>query len=200
VDGGMHGVGFVSGGALKASGVTRHGLMHVSDWYPTLVGLAQGNLNGTKDLDGFDQWETISTGAPSKRHVLLHNIDIMTAKKGKPLYPDTFDTSVRAAIRVGDMKLITGDPGNSSWIPPPSDSSLRFTPETVDPADKNVWLFNITNDPSEVIDLSEQMPELVKDMLNQLDVLNKTAVPPRFPPFDPKSNPALHGGVWGPWE
>ena len=52
-----------------------------------------------------------SKGAPSKRHVLLHNIDILENKVGKPLYKDTFDTSVSAAIRVGDMKLITGRPG-----------------------------------------------------------------------------------------
>ena len=70
-----------------------------------------------------------SAGAPSKRHVLLHNIDVLTAKKGVPLYNDTFDTSVRAAIRVGDMKLITGNPGNSSWIPPPYDT-LTYVPGT----------------------------------------------------------------------
>ena len=29
-----------------------NGLMHITDWYPTIVALAQGNVNG---LDGVDQ-------------------------------------------------------------------------------------------------------------------------------------------------
>merc|ERR1719495_2126741 len=175
-EGGMHGVSFVSGGALKPSGVVNKELIHVSDWYPTLVGLAKGSLNGTKDLDGFDQWDTISQGKPSPRHILLHNIDIKYKKKGKPMFNDTFDTSVRAAIRVGDMKLITGDPGNSSWIPPPHDT-LTFVPEVHDPPTKNVWLFNITADPNEHVDLSDKNPEIVKTMLATPHQLHPPAVP-----------------------
>ena len=30
----------------------------------------------------------------------------------------TFDTNVQAAIRVGDWKLLTGDPGHGDWVPP----------------------------------------------------------------------------------
>lgn len=29
-----------------------------------------------------------------------------------------WDTSVQAAIRVGDWKLLTGDPGHGDWVPP----------------------------------------------------------------------------------
>uniref|UniRef100_A0A0B7BK24 Sulfatase N-terminal domain-containing protein n=1 Tax=Arion vulgaris TaxID=1028688 RepID=A0A0B7BK24_9EUPU len=198
-EGGLHGVGFVAGGGLNQSGVVNQELIHVSDWFPTLVRLAGGNLNGTKPLDGFDQWDTISNGAPSKRSVLLHNIDILYAKKGLPLYNNTWDTSVRAAVRSGDYKLITGDPGNGSWVPPPN-GQMYFIPETIESSAKNVWLFNITADPNEHNDLSDQEPDVVQAMLKLLTAFNDTAVPPRYPPNDPRCNPALHGGVWSPWE
>ena len=53
-----------------------------------------------------------SENAESPRKELLHNIDILYQASGNRLYPDTFDTRTRAAIRVGDYKLITGDPGD----------------------------------------------------------------------------------------
>jgi arylsulfatase I/J len=57
----MHGVGFVHSSLLNESRIGERSteLIHVTDWYPTLVNLARGNLNGTKPLDGFDQWNTI---------------------------------------------------------------------------------------------------------------------------------------------
>ena len=57
-DGGMHGVGFVNGNMLQKKGYVNYGLTHISDWYPTLVHLAGGSLNGTK-LDGYNVWNSI---------------------------------------------------------------------------------------------------------------------------------------------
>ena len=39
----------------------------------------------------------------------------------------------------------------------------------------------------------------MKKLLRRLSQFNKTAVPVRYPPKDPRSNPRLNGGVWGPW-
>ncbi len=60
-EGGIHGVGFVTGPPVpdKMKGTSHHGLMHVSDWFPTIVGgVAGASLNGTK-LDGVDMWKSI---------------------------------------------------------------------------------------------------------------------------------------------
>ena len=94
-------------------------------------------------------------------------------------------------------------PGNSSWIPPPSSTSLLFSPSLRQlelPTSQNVWLFNITADPEERHDLSKNRPEDVVRLLHRLAAYNSTAVPCRFPKGDPKANPKLHGNVWGPWE
>ncbi|KAK3780894.1 hypothetical protein RRG08_052051 [Elysia crispata] len=202
-EGGIRGVGFVSGGALETRGVVNRELIHVSDWFPTLVkGVAGGSLNGTLPLDGFNQWPTITgRDVPTARPYLLHNIDILYGKHGKKLYPHTWDTRVRAAIRVGDLKLITGQPDNGSWVKPPGDQSLPHGDVILskDDKNKNVWLFNITADPTEHHDLSEKFPEHVRHMLDMILAINGTAVPPNYPRPDPASNPALHGGVWGPW-
>ena len=40
-EGGMRANGFVTGGRVGRSGVTSNELMHVSDWFPTMVGLAK---------------------------------------------------------------------------------------------------------------------------------------------------------------
>ena len=52
-----------------------------------------------------------SEGLPSPRKELLHNIDPMVASGGKSPEESSFDTRIRAAIRVGPWKLITGNPG-----------------------------------------------------------------------------------------
>jgi arylsulfatase A-like enzyme len=65
------------------------GMLHVVDMYPTLVGLAGGQLGKNKPLDGMDVWATISEGKPSPRTEVIYNIE-----------------PFRAGVRQGDWKLV----------------------------------------------------------------------------------------------
>ncbi|XP_071489134.1 arylsulfatase B-like [Diadema antillarum] len=201
-DGGMHGVGFVSSPLLpdNVRGTVSRELIHVSDWFPTLVqGLAGHSLNGTK-LDGFNMWDTISSkGVSSPRVELVHNIDPMQDPPEMCNYTSSkFNTSIRAAIRYKDWKLITGSPGNGSWIPPAESGLTPVVPDT--PKGKCVWLFNIKNDPYEYFDVSDEQGDVVNFLLGRLQHYQDGAVPVRFPDGDPNANPALHDNVWDSWE
>ncbi|XP_070706474.1 arylsulfatase B [Pempheris klunzingeri] len=213
-EGGIRGVGFVASPLLKRSGTVSHELIHISDWLPTLVGLAGGSTNGTKPLDGFNVWNTISKGLASPRLELLHNID--------PLYNDIapcpgmkhqltlaqvlgggsrtnsgFNVSIHAAIRSSNWKLLTGYPGCAVWFPRPGHNSSERRPSEVDPL-KPAMLFDIEKDPEERNEVSAQFPAVVEYLLSRLRHHQKSASPINFPEDDPRCDPGPTG-AWGPW-
>lgn len=208
-EGGIRAVGFVHSPLLKRKGVVSRALIHVSDWFPTLLALA-GARQSHQRLDGHNVWGTINEDLPCPRTEILFNIDPVSRKPGEPydkaLVLNGFgiwDTAVRAAIRAGDWKLLTGNVGDGDWIPP---QALLGGPERWQKLEKcrnelgkSVWLFNVTSDPYERSDLAEARPEVVKHLLIRLAEYNQTAVMARNPPDDLMADPELHGGVWGPW-
>lgn len=71
-----------------------NGLMHISDWLPTLTAAAGGRFNGR--IDGVNQWDPIvQDGESPRREVLLAMEDNAV---------DTY-----AAYRAGDYKVIVGN-------------------------------------------------------------------------------------------
>jgi len=50
-------------------------LVHMVDWYPTLLGLAHGSLAQALPLDGLDVWPVIATGKPSPHKEILINVE-----------------------------------------------------------------------------------------------------------------------------
>ena len=57
-EGGIRVVGIVHSSLIESPGSVRHGLMHISDWYPTILHLAGGQPIDTP-LDGFNTWQMI---------------------------------------------------------------------------------------------------------------------------------------------
>ncbi|XP_070551019.1 arylsulfatase B-like [Ptychodera flava] len=143
-EGGTRVVNFVYGTMLEKTGYVNDGMIHIVDWFPTLVHVAGGESD--QDMDGLNVWDTVSKGDPSPRTEFVYNIDV----EEDPPYQ---------AIRVGDYKLIHGKAGNpSDWVPPPEDDSLGGI-ENGRIYKAFTRLFNIIDDPTERNDLSEAMPD-----------------------------------------
>ncbi|XP_014010051.1 arylsulfatase I [Salmo salar] len=209
-EGGVRAVGFVHSPLLKRKGKVSKALIHVSDWYPTLLSLAGAPEKDRGQLDGHNVWGAISQGLPCPRTEILFNIDPVSRRPGeadsRTLALNGFgiwDTALRAAIRAGDWKLLTGNVGDGDWVPPQTlpggPHQWQGMEKRRDQRGKSVWLFNITADPYERSDLADARPEVVKILLARLAEYNQTAVPPRNPPDDHMADPQLHGGVWTPW-
>lgn len=122
-EGGVRVVSFVSGPAVPAArrGSEYHGMLHSSDWLPTLVaGVAGGSVppGGPTPVDGFDAWHAIETGGASPRNEVVHQV--------KNQYFN--DSSTGYSLRVGDYKLIVGYPGDNRVVawPAPGTTPTQF--------------------------------------------------------------------------
>lgn len=75
-------------GRLPA-GQIRNQILHMVDWYPTILKLGGAPVASREPLDGRDIWATVSKGAPSPHTELLINLE-----------------DHREALRRGDWKLL----------------------------------------------------------------------------------------------
>ncbi|XP_070569094.1 arylsulfatase B-like [Ptychodera flava] len=136
-EGGTRVVTLVHGKMLEKTGYENDQLIHIVDWYPTLVNLVGGETD--PDMDGLDVWNTISKGDPSPRTDLF---TISTTWKQFPLGP--------------------------------------------------------SDDPTERIDLSAEMPEKVDKMMARLRELEEEAVPAIDLPSMNESSPKYFNNVYSP--
>ncbi|XP_070564221.1 arylsulfatase B-like [Ptychodera flava] len=201
-EGGVRGPGFVTSPLLSQSvrGTATRELLYVGDWLPTFVHLAGGTTEGTKPLDGVNQWETISQGTKSARKEIVHNIDPLRDLKGRPIgepYTEDvpFDVRVAASIRVGHWKLLTGQKGSNKWTTP-SDKGYKQE----ESENRIVVLYNIMADPEERHDLSTCRPDIVNRLLTRLSFHNKMVVLPEevFPNLH-QADPLNFNMSWTPW-
>jgi len=150
-------------------GTTFTGLFHVSDWMPTIIeGILL--LESSKDnqvLDGLNQWPALLNDIDPPRTEVLHNIE--TAGNG----------DFRAALQVGDYKLIVGE--QDADIYSPSDPRVKSCDAAFEDSSGLTWVFDIHNDPSESNNIYDRVDEEILVMLwDKLDSYYETEVDPAY--------------------
>ncbi|XP_077982545.1 arylsulfatase B-like [Glandiceps talaboti] len=66
-EGGTRAVTFVNSALLQKCGYNNTQMIHVTDWFPTIIKLAGGTLDSSRDHDGYDVWPAISNNDTSPR-------------------------------------------------------------------------------------------------------------------------------------
>ncbi|XP_070532612.1 arylsulfatase J-like isoform X2 [Ptychodera flava] len=186
-EGGTRVVGFVHGDMLPNSGYRYNGMIHFVDWYPTLVGLAGGEITDP-EVDGIDVWRALSTNAPSPRKEFVYNVI------DQPFLCE--------AIRVDDYKLIKGACGEYACRVPPieMDGKLGDPYCFVSWRPDSIYLYNLKDDPTEHHNLAEKMPKKVQKLTERLEEYKRKFVP-SFSTDDTRvkqGRPNNFGGVYSP--
>ena len=187
-EGGTRTPAFVHSPLLQKTGYVSSEMIHVTDWAPTFLRLAGVDTEGL-DIDGVDQWDTLSNGSPSARDEFVYNID-------------KFPVGLSSALRQGDMKLVWGLPGNmnNGWYPVPDSNDalpdlydseypdseadldlLNGLSDQLGEANVGVHLFNVTADPEERQDLAFALPDVVQRMQDRIRELMADLVPADYP-------------------
>ena len=171
--GGIRGSGFVSGGYLPPAvrGTILDGVVHISDWYGTLLGLAGLDPADVKaatsqprlpPVDSKDLWPLISGANDTSPHAEL------------PVSPDVL---IHFVSRNSTLKLITGVVGgNAGWMGPtyPNASSPDNDPSKVTlDCSASPCLFDVAADPGEHTDIAAQNGGVVTTMMARLVELRK---------------------------
>ncbi|KAL5004414.1 hypothetical protein ScPMuIL_017870 [Solemya velum] len=191
-EGGTRVSAFVHGAGLQKTGYTYDGMIHAVDWHPTILSAAGGTP--AEGIDGLNQWPSISTGSKSARSEFIYNLDdCLPAQQG------------RAAIRIGDYKLMVGNPGlYSDWYRPeqitdhvseddaPCKAKGRLAKEEI------VRLYNLKDDPTEHFNLASALPDVVEKLLARMMYYHKQMVPAKYPAVSPSSDPKYFNNTWSP--
>mmetsp|Transcript_69104 Transcript_69104/g.114875 ORF Transcript_69104/g.114875 Transcript_69104/m.114875 type:complete len:400 (+) Transcript_69104:24-1223(+) len=220
-EGGVRGVSFVSGGLLPdaARGKTRTELIQHVDIPATMAKLAGAEWSrGTPD--GLDVWETIVTGAPSKRTEVPINVDTCVGITGGP--PCSRNTKYNALIS-SNWKLIeanwypvlcpnttwcTGAGLYDGWWTNDPYTHITYNATTqgamrVRGLDKGgLWLFDLKADPNEAWNVAAFNPDVVEAMRTRLMVLADVKNGYRNPQINLphlRAFPGLHNGTWAPF-
>ena len=219
-EGGTRVNGIVRGPGLQpqTAGTVSHMKLHATDWMPTLVRMASGrNWTDFVDADeppyllgdGLDVWDGLSSGDASRSPRDWLVLETHPHNASDRIHGDAF-------IK-GDWKILRyqySPDEENAWHPPPGQDPTKVTYQLgcpPPPPNNNLsatqcsqahgWcLFNVSADPCEQNDLSAKLPDVVAQLVAQLEPFMDTAVPmiPAVGPL-PLVLPLDNGNlVWAP--
>jgi len=216
-EGGTRASAFVHSTMFQNNGTVNNELMHVVDWLPTLLRAVKDQLSDeyqskvdeylSEERDGIDQWAMLMGLEEGKRSEIVYNID-----------PDFDKNGLNGAIRIGNWKLIKGDPSDDGhddhYLPDTFENyvemndvgDMNYPTHQHDGAllnpvminDKPVYLFDLSSDPNEYSNLAEENPDVLAEMLLKFDEYESTMIPPHTAAETEAGNPSHFDGVWSP--
>ncbi|XP_064639511.1 arylsulfatase B-like [Lineus longissimus] len=167
----------IQGRMVRFGGRSHRDLFHAVDWVPTLLHAA--GIHPSKfrpSLDGISHWNAFlgSTKQAYSREEILYNID-----------------NKSAAIRVGDYKLILGNPVEKSYQFSMSEldinpSCARYRTSILASKQENCYskfesemLFDVAEDPSEETSILKYLGRIGLLLEKKLDGYMQEVVPPQ---------------------
>ncbi|XP_077863201.1 arylsulfatase B-like [Saccoglossus kowalevskii] len=191
-EGGMRVPAIAHGKMIKKTGYINNELNHITDWHSTILSLA--GIQPEPDLDGINIWGTVSEGKASARNEIVYNIDEIDECRG-------------AALRLGDWKVITGNPGlmcrfldlnkQDGWLQSGRHSDNQAITDFQSISNVS-YLFNLKEDPEERHNVAEKYPEVFSALLDRLNEYRKNVVPAIDTSLVKEGNPENYGGVLTP--
>ena len=217
-EGGIRSVAFVSGGIVPMAmrGSKNLDPVHIADWYATFAAMAGVDPTdaaaakaGLPAVDGVDLWPRLSgsTRAPARHEI----------------YGDGLYSSYGYLVN-GSHKLILGERPSTAfavWTGPQNpNSTYRNSSSGGNPMAWNCsactppvvlgtinctggCLYNVVDDPSELVELSTSLPAVKTALLERLlFLINTTAFNPDRGTEDPRAcevGIAKYSGFWGPF-
>uniref|UniRef100_T1J5M1 Sulfatase N-terminal domain-containing protein n=1 Tax=Strigamia maritima TaxID=126957 RepID=T1J5M1_STRMM len=195
-EGGTRVPGFINSPLLKKTGYVYSGLFHIVDWYTTFLHLAGIKPNKNSNLNGVNQWESVSEDRPSPRTEFPYLMDIIEGIK-------------IGAVRVGDYKLINGPSGGFSdeWTTENETVDKSYDPNFMTHYDTEIIkaynltdlspkLYNLAVDPYEKNNLANEEPEKLEELRERFDYYFSIAKPAVKMDADPKGHPDKFGGIF----
>jgi arylsulfatase A-like enzyme len=128
--------------------------VHIIDWYPTLIKLANGTLDQKLPLDGKDIWPVLTSHARTPHEAIL-----------------CAQSPNRVAIRMGDWKLVQVSAKEDE------SKAKKVKKKNEAASSERLELYNLVSDIGESKNLATSAPERVALMRSKLNEMLKDAVP-----------------------